>query len=170
MRIYTMSMNPCSQATWREVRPSFDPLLTYTPLQIRNWTVSVNFKCDRIVNSVIGNDGETPLICACRMEHEKIVHLLLENGANTNKMDATGLTPTMFGGCAVWTFIGSSSWFYSHYIWWMCCLNFCRVQFLVLLTTHPPNIAGVRPGTGPYKSSDSTSTKHSGSKTRNWTL
>ena len=62
-----------------------------------NKRVSVNFKCDRIVNSVIGNDGETPLICACscRMEHEKIVHLLLENGANTNKMDATGLTPLM---------------------------------------------------------------------------
>jgi hypothetical protein len=72
----------------------------------------------------------------------------------------------MFGGCVVWTFVGSSSWFYSRYVWWMCCLNFCRkVQ-----TTHPSNIMGVKPGTGPYKSSDSTSTKHSGSKTRNWTL
>lgn len=60
-----------------------------------NKRVSVNFKCDKIVNSIIGNDGETPLICACRMEHEKIVHLLLENGVNANKMDATGLTPLM---------------------------------------------------------------------------
>jgi hypothetical protein len=37
-------------------------------------------------------------------------------------------------------------------------------------TAHPPNIAGVKPGTGPYKSSDNTSTKYNGSKTRNWTL
>jgi hypothetical protein len=29
-------------------------------------------------------------------------------------------------------------------------------------TAHPPNIAGVRPGTGPYKSSDNTSTKYNG--------
>jgi hypothetical protein len=36
--------------------------------------------------------------------------------------------------------------------------------------THSPNITGVRPGTGTYKSSDNTSTKHNGSKTRNWTL
>ena len=38
------------------------------------------------------------------------------------------------------------------------------------ITTHPPNITGVRPGTGPYKTSDNKSAKHSGSKTRNWTL
>jgi len=44
-----------------------------------------------------------------------------------------GFTPVIFGVCVVWTFIGSSSWFYSHFIWWMCCLNFCWVQFLVLL-------------------------------------
>jgi hypothetical protein len=37
----------------------------------------------------------------------------------------------MFCGCVVWTFVESSSWFYSCYIWWMCCLNVCRVQFLV---------------------------------------
>jgi hypothetical protein len=37
-------------------------------------------------------------------------------------------------------------------------------------TAHPPNIVGVRPGTGPYKSSDNTFTKYNGSKTRNWTL
>jgi hypothetical protein len=30
-------------------------------------------------------------------------------------------------------------------------------------TTHPPNITGVKPGTGPNKSSDNTSTKYNGS-------
>jgi hypothetical protein len=44
-----------------------------------------------------------------------------------------GLTLVIFGECVVWTFIGSSSWFYSCYIWWMCCLHFCRGHFLVLL-------------------------------------
>ena len=44
-----------------------------------------------------------------------------------------GFTPVIIGGCVVWTFIGSSSWSNFRYIWWMCCLNFCRVQFLVLL-------------------------------------
>ena len=39
----------------------------------------------------------------------------------------------IFSVCVVWTLIWSSSWIYSHYIWWMCCLNFYRVQFLVLL-------------------------------------
>jgi hypothetical protein len=37
-------------------------------------------------------------------------------------------------------------------------------------TTHPSNITGVKPGTGTNKSSDNTSTKYNGSKTRNWTL
>jgi hypothetical protein len=37
-------------------------------------------------------------------------------------------------------------------------------------TTHPPNIMGVKPGIGHYKSSDNTSTKYNGSKTTNWTL
>ena len=37
-------------------------------------------------------------------------------------------------------------------------------------TTHPPNIVGVKPETGPYKSSDNTYTKYNGSKTTNWTL
>ena len=35
-----------------------------------------------------------------------------------------GFTLVTFVGCIVWTFIGSTSWFYSCYIWWMCCLNF----------------------------------------------
>jgi hypothetical protein len=43
-------------------------------------------------------------------------------------------------GCVVWTFVGSSSWSYSRYIWWMCCLNFCRVQFLVLLPLYLVNV------------------------------
>ena len=37
-------------------------------------------------------------------------------------------------------------------------------------TTHTPNIVGVKPGTGPYKSSDYTYTKYNGNKTTNWTL
>ena len=32
------------------------------------------------------------------------------------------------------------------------------------------HITGVKPGTGPYKSSDNTFIKYNGSKTRNWTL
>ena len=35
-----------------------------------------------------------------------------------------GLTPVIFGVCVVWTFVVSSSWFYSCYIWCMCCLKF----------------------------------------------
>jgi hypothetical protein len=34
-------------------------------------------------------------------------------------------------------------------------------------TTHSPKITGVKPGTRPYKSSDNTSTKNNGNKTRN---
>jgi hypothetical protein len=37
-------------------------------------------------------------------------------------------------------------------------------------TTHPPNIMGVKPGTGTYKSSDNTYIKYNESKTRNWNL
>jgi len=37
-------------------------------------------------------------------------------------------------------------------------------------TTHPPNIVGVKPETGPNKSSDNTYTKYNGSKTTNLTL
>ena len=44
-----------------------------------------------------------------------------------------GLTPVIFGVCVVWTFVVSSSWFYSCYIWCMRCLNFYWVQFLVSL-------------------------------------
>jgi hypothetical protein len=115
----------------------------------------------------------------CRVQFLVLLPLyLVDVLSEPLKGPVPGLTPAMFSGCVVWTFVGSSSWFYSHYIWWMCCLNFYWVQFLVLLplylmdvqTTHPPNITGVKPGTGPYKSSDNTSTKHSWSKTRNWTL
>jgi hypothetical protein len=34
----------------------------------------------------------------------------------------------------------------------------------VLSEAHPPNITGVKPGSGPYKSSDNTSTKYNESK------
>jgi hypothetical protein len=40
-----------------------------------------------------------------------------------------------------------------------------ELDLMKVQTTRSPNITVVRPGTGPYKSSDSTSTKHSGSKT-----
>jgi hypothetical protein len=68
-----------------------------------------------------------------------------------------GFTPVIFGGCVVWTFIGSSSWFQ-------------EVDPTKVETTHPPNITGVKPGTGTNKSSDNTSTKYNRGKTRNWTL
>jgi hypothetical protein len=45
----------------------------------------------------------------------------------------SGLTSAIFGWCVVWTFVWSSSWFYSRYICWMYCLNFYRVHLLVLL-------------------------------------
>jgi len=51
-----------------------------------------------------------------------------------------GFTPTIFGVCVVWTFVGYSTWSYSRYIWWMCCLNFCRVQFLVRLPLYSVNV------------------------------
>ena len=60
------------------------------------------------------------------------------------KSPVLGLPPVIFGWCVVWTFVWACSWFYSRYIWWMYCLNFYRVHFLVLLLLYLVDVLSER--------------------------
>ena len=75
-----------------------------------NWPTILSKLLDKEVNVNALTDGQTPLYAACKEEHETVVSLLLNNGADPNMEKRTychslkGFLISCPGICSAWQF------------------------------------------------------------------